>query len=102
MSGLDQAVPPPFRLEVRDLEVRSGGHGPAVVSGVSFAVRPGDVLGLVGESGSGKTTVALALLGHTRRGLSVSRGEILLDGQDLLRLRPSRLRGGDYYILRLR
>ena len=80
------------RLEVRDLEIRSGPDGPAVVSGISFAVRPGAVLGLVGESGSGKTTVALALLGHTRRGLSVTGGEIRLDGTDLLRLRPARLR----------
>ena len=63
-----------------------------MVSGVCFAVRPGEVLGLVGESGSGKTTVALALLGHTRRGLSVSGGEIRLDGTDLLRLRPGELR----------
>ncbi len=85
-------VTPDFRLEVRDLEIRSGRHGPRVVSGISFAVRPGDVLGLVGESGSGKTTVALALLGHTRRGLSVSTGEIRLDGTDLLRLRPAGLR----------
>ena len=89
VSDLNGAAPRPFRLEVRDLEIRSGGHGPAVVSEVCFAVRPGDVLGLVGESGSGKTTVALALLGHTRRGLSVSRGEILLDGLDLLRLQPA-------------
>jgi peptide/nickel transport system ATP-binding protein len=81
-----------FRLEVRDLEIRSGHHGAAVVSGITFAVRPGDVLGLVGESGSGKTTVALALLGHTRRGLSVTAGEIRLDGMDLLRLRPAGLR----------
>jgi peptide/nickel transport system ATP-binding protein len=92
VSDPSGAAPRPFRLEVRDLEIRSGGHGPAVVSGVCFAVRPGDVLGLVGESGSGKTTVALALLGHTRRGLSVSRGEIRLDGLDLLRLRPAGLR----------
>jgi peptide/nickel transport system ATP-binding protein len=81
-----------FRLEVRDLEIRSGHHGPAVVSGITFGVRPGDVLGLVGESGSGKTTVALALLGHTRRGLSVTAGQIRLDGMDLLRLRPAGLR----------
>jgi peptide/nickel transport system ATP-binding protein len=80
------------RLEVRDLEVRSGRRGPAVVTGVSFAVRAGEVLGLVGESGSGKTTVALALLGHTRRGLSFGGGEIRLDGTDLLRLRPGGLR----------
>ncbi len=71
---------------------RRGRHGPLVVSGVSFAVRPGEVLGLVGESGSGKTTVALALLGHTRRGLSISSGEIRLDGADLLRLGPAELR----------
>ena len=68
-SGPGPAVNPErFRLEVRDLEIRRGPRGPAVVSGISLAVRPGDVLGLVGESGSGKTTVALALLGHTRRG----------------------------------
>jgi peptide/nickel transport system ATP-binding protein len=81
-----------FRLDVCGLEIRRGRGGPPVVSGVSFAVRPGAVLGLVGESGSGKTTVALALLGHTRRGLSVAGGEIWLDGTDLLRLRPAQLR----------
>jgi peptide/nickel transport system ATP-binding protein len=81
-----------FRLDVRELEIRSGRHGPPVVSEVSFAVRAGEVLGLVGESGSGKTTVALALLGYTRRGLSVSGGEIRLDGVDLLRLGPGELR----------
>ena len=67
-----------------------------MVSDVSFAVRAGEVLGLVGESGSGKTTVALALLGHARRGLRLTGGEILLDGTDLLRLSPAtcgRLRG---------
>ena len=80
------------RLDVRELDIRRGQRGPLVVSGVSFAVRPGEVLGLVGESGSGKTTVALALLGHTRRGLSISRGEIRLDGADLLRLGPAELR----------
>ena len=72
LAAQPAADPDGFRLEVRDLEIRTGRQGPPVVSGISFAVRPGDVLGLVGESGSGKTTVALALLGHTRRGLSVT------------------------------
>jgi peptide/nickel transport system ATP-binding protein len=66
--------------------------GPDVVSEISFAVPAGEVLGLVGESGSGKTTVALALLGHARRGLRIRGGEVLLDGTDLLRLSPGDLR----------
>ena len=93
VTGNDAAGRPGnFRLDVRELEIRSGRRGPSIVTGVSFAVRSGELLGLVGESGSGKTTVALALLGHTRRGLSVSGGEIYLDGVDLLRLGPGELR----------
>jgi peptide/nickel transport system ATP-binding protein len=80
------------RLEVTGLQVRLGRSGPDVVSDVSFAVPAGEVLGLVGESGSGKTTVALALLGHTRRGLRITAGRVLLDGTDLLALSPRDLR----------
>jgi peptide/nickel transport system ATP-binding protein len=80
------------RLKVAGLEVRLGRSGPDVVSDVSFAVAAGEVLGLVGESGSGKTTVALALLGHTRRGLCITAGQVLLDGTDLLALSPRDLR----------
>ena len=68
------------------------GPGPTWSSDVSFAVAAGEVLGLVGESGSGKTTVALALLGHARRGLRITAGQVLLDGADLLALRPRELR----------
>jgi peptide/nickel transport system ATP-binding protein len=80
------------RLKVTDLQVRLGASGPDVVSEVCFAVQAGEVLGLVGESGSGKTTVALALLGHARRGLRITSGQVLLDGKDLLALSPGDLR----------
>ena len=74
---------------MQDLAIRIGGQsGPDVVSEISFAVPAGEVLGLVGESGSGKTTVALALLGHARRGLPITGGQVLLDGVDLLGLPP--------------
>jgi peptide/nickel transport system ATP-binding protein len=88
-TGADNEV---ARLKVADLEIRLGRSGPDVVADIGFAVPAGQVLGLVGESGSGKTTVALALLGHTRRGLHISRGEVKLDGIDLLRLPPAELR----------
>jgi peptide/nickel transport system ATP-binding protein len=87
-----RAAQPEVRLKVTGLEVRLGRSGPDVVRDVSFAVPAGDVLGLVGESGSGKTTVALALLGHTRRGLRITAGQVLLDGTDLLALNPRDLR----------
>jgi len=93
--GADPASGPAgngVRLEVRGLEVRLGRAGPDVVSEVSFTDRAGEVLGLVGESGSGKTTVVLALLGHARRGLRISSGEVRVDGVDLLRLPAAQLR----------
>src|SRR5215831_4139555 len=100
MAGYEQiragsALRPPedeVRLDVRGLEVRLGRTGPDVISEISFTVQSGQVLGLVGESGSGKTTVVLALLGHARRGLHISSGEVRVDGVDLLRLPAAQLR----------
>ena len=78
-------------LQVNDLTVVTDG-GSVVVDQVSFDVAAGEVLGLVGESGSGKTTIALALLGHTRRGLKFSGGTVLLSGRDVLSLPADELR----------
>jgi peptide/nickel transport system ATP-binding protein len=71
-------------LSVESLRVVVTGTGKDVVDEVSFAVRAGEVMGLVGESGSGKTTVALALMGHTRRGLTIDAGKVVLAGDDIL------------------
>ena len=42
------------------------------------------MLGLVGESGSGKTTVALALMGYARRGLTIDSGSVKLSGEEVI------------------
>src|SRR5262249_10518625 len=63
-----------------------------IVDGISFTLRRGEVAGLVGESGSGKTTVALALLGHAKRGTRIAAGSILVGGRDVLSLPPQALR----------
>jgi peptide/nickel transport system ATP-binding protein len=77
-------------LSVRDLHVTYPGDVPAV-RGVSFDLRAGETLGLAGESGCGKSTLAGALLRLLPRGTAV-RGEVLLDGEDVLLMRPGRLR----------
>jgi peptide/nickel transport system ATP-binding protein len=79
------------RVEVDNLQIRIT-PGADVVDEVSFKVQRGEILGLVGESGSGKTTVALSLLGHARRGLTISHGKVAVDGSDLLQLGQDELR----------
>jgi peptide/nickel transport system ATP-binding protein len=91
-SRQDRAASAPVRLQVCDLRIEVAESKADVVSEVSFAAGAGEVLGLVGESGSGKTTVALALLGHARRGLRITGGEILLDGENVLELKPAERR----------
>jgi peptide/nickel transport system ATP-binding protein len=80
-------------LSVRDLRVTyPSGAGPVpAVRGVSFDLAAGETLGLAGESGCGKSTVAGAILRLLPPGTTVE-GEVLLDGEDVLAMRPGRLR----------
>ena len=67
-------------LRVENLVIEVAGTAARVVDDVSLEVAPGEVLGLAGESGCGKTTLSLALLGYTRRGLRVRGGSVRVDG----------------------
>ena len=79
-------------LEVSGLRVALHPSGHEIVDGVAFSVEREEVVGLVGESGSGKTTVALALLGHARRGTRIAAGTVRVAGQDLLNGDTARIR----------
>jgi oligopeptide/dipeptide ABC transporter ATP-binding protein len=57
------------------------------VDGVSFKIKAGETFGLVGESGCGKTTVGRTILRLT----SVTSGEVLYNGRDVLKMKPREL-----------
>ncbi len=62
------------------------------VDGVSFSVEKGRILGLVGESGSGKSVTGYSILGLIEPPGRIAGGRVLLDGVDLIALKPRELR----------
>ena len=56
------------------------------VDGVDFHVNSGEVLGLVGESGCGKSVTSLSIMRLISQPGKVLEGEVIFDGQDLLKL----------------
>ena len=59
-----------------------------VLKGISFKVNPGDTVAFVGATGSGKTTI----LGLIVRNYEIQKGQILIDGIDIQKIKRSSLR----------
>ncbi|RQX55053.1 glutathione ABC transporter ATP-binding protein, partial [Micromonospora chalcea] len=72
-------------IENLSVTIRRPGRQVAALSGVTFAVRPGEVVGLVGESGGGKSMVARAIVGLLPGG-SHATGRVLCGDSDVLRM----------------
>lgn len=66
-------------LEVRDLSKRFKNF--QAVSGISFTIRPGEIVGLLGPNGAGKTTALRCISGILRP----TSGQVLINGHDLSR-----------------
>ncbi len=88
-------------IEIKDLSVhfKTMDGDVKAVNDVSLSVRRGQTLGLVGETGAGKTTTALSILRLIQSPPGeISAGEILYDGDDILKMSTpelQRLRGGE-------
>jgi branched-chain amino acid transport system ATP-binding protein len=70
-------------LEGRDVAVHFGGV--KAVDGISFQITPGKIFGIMGPNGSGKST----LLGAISRLVPLTRGELLLDGEEFHKVSPA-------------
>ncbi|MEC8857522.1 MAG: ABC transporter ATP-binding protein [Chloroflexota bacterium] len=81
-------------LEVRDLRTHFMTRRGLVqaVNGVNFELEQGETLGLVGESGSGKTITCLSILRLLPRGGQIVGGEIIFDGQDIVKSSEDEMR----------
>jgi oligopeptide/dipeptide ABC transporter ATP-binding protein len=83
-------------LEVKDLATHfvsaRGARVVRAVDEVSFSLNAGETLGIVGESGSGKTTLALSILRLLAPAARIVSGEVLFEGEDLLKKSPGEMR----------
>jgi oligopeptide/dipeptide ABC transporter ATP-binding protein len=80
-------------LAIRDLTVEFHTEDGVVraVTGVSYNLQPGEVLGVIGESGSGKSVTVMTVLGLTPQG-KIPQGEAVFKGRDLLKMSKRELR----------
>jgi peptide/nickel transport system ATP-binding protein len=81
-------------LEVKDLRTHFQTDDGIVkaVDGVSFSVEKGQTLGIVGESGSGKSVTCLTIMGLNAKRGTMSTGEAIWKGKNILGAKPSTLR----------
>ena len=81
-------------LEVKDLRVQFHTDDGIVkaVDGVNFAVEKGKTLGIVGESGSGKSVTCLTIMGLNPKVNTITSGEAIWKGNDLLKMSSRQLR----------
>ncbi len=81
-------------LDIQDLTVEFHGRRGKLraLDGISFAIEPGEVLGVVGESGAGKSLTGAAIIGLLEPPGRIASGQILLDGKRIDNLSPERMR----------
>lgn len=72
-------------LNVQDITVTYSKNPKPTIEGFHLQMKPGEICSIVGESGSGKTTVIRSILGLLPGGGKVTKGDILFEGESLLK-----------------
>lgn len=83
---------PLFSVRQLSVALPAGMDRQFAVENLSFDLAAGEILCIIGESGSGKSVTAHAAMGLLPRALQITKGEIVLRGQNLLTQTPETLR----------
>jgi peptide/nickel transport system ATP-binding protein len=78
-------------MRISDLTVVLADSGEAIVKGVGFELKAGQIFALVGESGSGKSVTSLAAMRLLPDALKISAGSVDVEGTDLFALSEARM-----------
>ncbi|MBM3732927.1 MAG: ABC transporter ATP-binding protein [Acidimicrobiia bacterium] len=89
---MNPASDPVLRINGLSVALPGGGDRAHAVADLSLDLRPGEILCVVGESGSGKSVTALSTMGLLPPRLRVTGGEILFEGENILRVSAIRMR----------
>ncbi|MBL8112414.1 MAG: ATP-binding cassette domain-containing protein, partial [Acidobacteria bacterium] len=73
-------------LEIKNLHARIEDDGREILNGLDLVINPGEVHAIMGPNGSGKSTLANVIAG--RSGYTVTEGEVLYQGRNLLDMAP--------------
>ena len=72
------------QLEIKDLHVSI--EDKEILKGLSLTLKQGEIHAIMGPNGTGKSTLAYTLMGHPN--YTVTGGEVLLDGKNVLEMEP--------------
>ncbi|NWF65209.1 MAG: Fe-S cluster assembly ATPase SufC [Chloroflexi bacterium] len=72
------------QLEIKDLHVSI--EDKEILKGLSLTIKQGEIHAIMGPNGTGKSTLAYTLMGHPN--YTVTGGEVLLDGENVLEMEP--------------
>ena len=72
------------QLEIKDLHVSI--EDKEILKGLTLTIKQGEIHAIMGPNGTGKSTLAYTLMGHPN--YTVTGGEVLLDGENVLEMEP--------------
>jgi len=80
-------------LEIKNLHTQFSTPSGVIkaLNGVDLSIDKNQIVGLLGESGSGKSVFAYSILGMPRKPGKIVKGEVLLNGRNILTLREDKL-----------